>query len=106
MASQRFCQDCIQKHDCRSVYEQLGNSSGASVALTAILAFLLPLIVFIVSLAVSERVLARATNNEGLQIALNFLLALLVTLVFVFITRIIFKQPGLDKEFELKEYER
>ncbi|MFC1793607.1 hypothetical protein ACFL3Q_08485 [Planctomycetota bacterium] len=97
MVSQRFCQDCIQKHDCRSVYEQLGNSSGASVALKAILAFLLPLIVFIVSLAVSERVLAGAISIEGLQIALSFLIALLVTFVCVFITRIIIKQLGLDK---------
>ena len=91
MKSQSFCQDCIQKHDCRSVYEQLGNDSGASVTLKVILAFLLPLIVFIVSLAVSERILARAINIEEVQIALSFLLALLATFVCVLITRVISK---------------
>ena len=31
MESQRFCQDCIQKHDCQRIYEQLGDSPGESV---------------------------------------------------------------------------
>jgi uncharacterized membrane protein len=97
MAAQRFCQDCIQKHDCQRIYEQLGDSSGESVALKVILAFLLPLIVFIVSLAVFERVLAGAIKAEGLQIVLSFLLALLVTFICVFITRALNKQPGLNK---------
>jgi len=97
MESQRLCQDCIQKHDCKRIYEQLGDSPGESVTLKVILAFLLPLIVFIVSLAVFGRVLARAINNEGLQIALSFLLALLMTFVCVFIIKVLNKQPGLNK---------
>ena len=91
MASQRICQNCIQKHDCQRVYEQLGNASCSSIVLKAIIAFLLPLIVFIVSLAVSERVLARAIKIEEVQIVLSFLLALLATFVCVLITRVINK---------------
>jgi len=91
MASQRFCQDCIQKHDCKRIYEQLGGSPGPSVALKVILAFLLPLMVFIVSLAVFERVLAGAIDTERMQTILSFVLALLVTFVCVLITRVINK---------------
>ena len=91
MESQRFCQDCIQKHDCQRIYEQLGNASCSSIVLKAIIAFLLPLIVFIVSLAVSERLLAKAINIEEVQIVLSFLLALLATFVCVLITRVINK---------------
>ena len=97
MESQRFCQDCIQKHDCQRIYEQLGDSSGESVTLKVILAFLLPMIVFIVSLAVSDRALSVAIKTERLQTALNFLLALLVTFMFVLITRVLNKLFGLDK---------
>ncbi len=97
MESQKSCQDCIDKHDCQRIYEQLGNSPGESVTLKVIFAFLLPLIVFIVSLAVFERVLARAINIEEVQMALSFLLALLVTFVCVLITRVMNKQLGLDK---------
>jgi positive regulator of sigma E activity len=74
----------------------MGNSPGESVTLKVILAFLLPLIVFIVSLAVFGRVLARVINTEGLQIALSFLLALLATFLCVFITRVLNKRPGSD----------
>ena len=91
MTSQRFCQDCIQKHDCKRIYEQLGGSKWPSVTIKAILAFLLPLIVFIVSLAVFERVLAGAINTERMQTALSFVLALLVTFVCILITRVINK---------------
>ena len=91
MAPKRFCQDCIQKHDCKRIYEHLGDSPGPSVALKAILAFLLPLMVFIVSLAVFERVLAGAITTEQIQTALSFVLALLATFVCVLITRVINK---------------
>jgi len=91
MASQRFCQDCIQKHDCKRIYEQLGGSPGPSVTLKAILAFLLPLMVFIISLAVFERVIAGAISTEQMQTALSFVLALPVTFVCVLITRAISK---------------
>lgn len=87
MESQRFCQNCIQKHDCQRIYEQLGESPGGSVTLKVILAFLLPLIVFIVSLAVSERLLARAVKIEKLQVVLSILLALLVTFGCILIVR-------------------
>jgi len=89
MASQRFCQDCIQKHDCKRIYEQLGDSPCPSVALKAILAFLLPLMVFIVSLAVFERVLDGAITTEQMQTVLSFVLALLATFICVLITRVI-----------------
>ncbi len=69
----------------------MGGSSGPSVALKAILAFLLPLMVFIVSLAVFERVLAGEIATEQMQTVLSFVLALLVTFVCVLITRVINK---------------
>jgi uncharacterized membrane protein len=97
MESQRFCQDCIQKHDCKRIYEQLGDSSCKSVTLKVIFAFLLPLIVFIVSLAVFERVLVGTTNIEGLHITLSFVLALIVTFIYVYIIRVFNKQLGLNK---------
>jgi len=91
MASKRFCQDCIQTHDCKRIHEQLGDSPGPSVALKAILAFLLPLMVFIVSLAVFERVLDGAITTEQVQTVLSFVLALLATFICVLITRVINK---------------
>lgn len=75
----------------------MGDSSSESVTLKVIIAFLLPLIVFIVSLAVSERVIFRAINIEAVRIALSLVLALIATFVYVFIAKIFDKQPGLNK---------
>lgn len=75
----------------------MGDSSCEPVTLKVILAFLLPLIVFIVSLAVFEQVLAGAINIEGLHIALSFVLALIVTFIDVYITKVFNKQLGLSK---------
>lgn len=69
----------------------MGDSPCPSVALKAILAFLLPLMVFIVSLAVFERVLDGAITTEQVQTVLSFVLALLATFICVLITRVINK---------------
>jgi len=91
MARKVFCQDCTQKRDCQGIYEQLGGTPGPSVTLNVILAFLLPLLVFIVSLAVFEKVLAGTFNTGRLQTVVSFLLALLVTFACILITRVIRK---------------
>ncbi len=86
MAQQRFCQDCNQKHDCREVYHQLSDSKGPPVVLKAVVAFLLPILVFIVSLAAFEAILARVKSpisTKELRTVLSFLLALSVTFIFV-----------------------
>jgi len=92
MVSHNYCKDCIQKHECRSVYEKMGNASCTSVTLKVILAFLLPLVVFIVSLAISERIFAGAINFQKLQLVVSFLPALLVTFICIFILRMINKK--------------
>jgi len=83
MAQEKFCQDCDQKHDCQKIYGQLGNIKGPSVVLKVIVAFLLPVVVFIVSLAVFEEVLAKAVNAKELRTLLSFLISLLITFIFV-----------------------
>jgi len=87
MEQQKFCQECNQRHQCQEVYQQLGKAQGPSVAFKAIVAFLLPILVFIVTLAVSEKILAKIIDIKQLRIALDFLLALSVTLVIILISK-------------------
>lgn len=97
MAQQKFCQNCIEKNNCQEVFQHLGHIQGHSVVLEVIVAFLLPLVVFIVSLAIYERILAEPVNAKHLQTPLAFLLALLTTCTCILITRAIHKQPGKNK---------
>jgi DMSO/TMAO reductase YedYZ heme-binding membrane subunit len=89
MTEQEFCQDCNQKHDCQKIYEQLGNLKGPSVVFKVIVAFLLPVLVFIVSLAVFEEIFAKTINTEQLQTLLSFLIALLITFACILIVQAI-----------------
>jgi hypothetical protein len=92
MAQEKFCQDCDQNHDCQKVYQQLGNIKGPSVVFRVIVAFLLPLVVFIVSLAVFEEIFAEAINTEELRTALSFFIAMLITFVCILIIQAINRQ--------------
>jgi len=92
MIPQKFCQGCNQEHDCQDIHQELANFKGRSVVFKVCLAFLLPILVFIASLAVSERILAEAIDTEELRTALSFLLALSVTFGLILIIKLINKQ--------------
>jgi len=89
MAQEKFCQDCNQKHNCREVYQQLSDTKSPSVAAGAVVAFLLPILVFIGSLAAFEAILART--------ALSFVLALSVTVGLILIMKTINRQLSKNK---------
>lgn len=97
MAEQELCQQCNQRHDCQKVYQQLGNIEGPSIVVKVISAFLLPLVVFIVSLAVFGRMFAGATGPGQVQTALSFVLALLATFVCILIIRVINRRLSQDR---------
>ncbi len=79
------------------MHQHLGNIEGSSLVIKVLLAFLLPLVVFIVSLAIFERILAGAVNSGGVRTVVSFLLALLATFVCIVITRTASKRLGHDR---------
>lgn len=94
MNEKDFCDNCNQKHDCGSIYHQVGNTKGPSVVARVIIALLLPLVVFIISLTAFEEIFAKNIGSQFLQTALSLLLALLVTFIYILIARIINKRFG------------
>jgi len=95
MTEQKLCENCKQKHECQRIYEKLGDIKGPSVVIKVIIAFLLPILVFIVSLAFSERILRGVESSEQVKTALSFLFALLATFVCILIVRVIHRRVGL-----------
>lgn len=89
MTRQEFCHTCQQKKDCRKVYEQLGRGQGPSITAKVILAFLLPLVVFILALAAFERILAGAIGESGLLTGISLLLALSAGFACIIITAVL-----------------
>jgi len=79
------------------VYEQLGKIEGPSIVKKVVLAFLLPLVVFVASLAILERMFSRVISAEQARSALSFASALLLTFVCILLTKVIDRQFGQDK---------
>ena len=83
----RRCNNCDQKERCQEVFKELGNLKGPSVLPKVVQAFLLPLIFFIISLAVAENVLAeRVASSLGKN-----LLALAAAAAVVFLYLMVLK---------------
>jgi len=87
MNEQKFCENCGQKHDCQWIYKKLGGFTGPSIALRVVLAFLTPMLIFIISLAASQEILARFITKKSLLTTSSFLLALSVAFVCVLIAK-------------------
>ncbi|MHC4159979.1 MAG: hypothetical protein ACYSSO_12965 [Planctomycetota bacterium] len=97
MTQQKLCQDCSQNHDCKELYDQLGHAKGPSIALKAVIAFLLPLAVFIGALAVFETFSNRTLNEGHLHVLLDFLLAISATLTVIISINVINRKLGKAK---------
>ena len=85
MTDKEDCSNCAGAHDCKVIYEQMGKAQGPSVVKKVIVAFLLPIIVFVVCLVVADKKLVAVTRNEHLRILLGVLFAGLVSFVYVLI---------------------
>ncbi|MHC4462298.1 MAG: SoxR reducing system RseC family protein [Planctomycetota bacterium] len=81
MIEDKFCQDCNQRQNCQEVYQKLGKTKGPSVVFNTVAAFLLPILVFIASLAAFEAIFGKA--------GLSFVSALSVTFVCILIIKAI-----------------
>ncbi|MDT8302130.1 MAG: hypothetical protein RQ760_11650 [Sedimentisphaerales bacterium] len=92
MIEEEFCDNCNQKHNCGIIYHQLGNSNGPSVVVKVVIAFLLPLVVFIFSLAAFQEIFTKTISSQNMQTGLSLVSALLVTFSCILIIRVINKR--------------
>ena len=92
MAQQKYCRQCSRKDRCGDIYTKLGNEKGPSILPKALQAFLLPMAVFILSLAASLHVLAKFLTSPEIRNVLALLPALSVTLISVPIIKAVASQ--------------
>jgi len=79
MDDQDICQGCGQKNRCEQVYRALSCEKGPSVLARVTIAFLLPLIVFIAALAISQRIIVEYVDTQHWQTMISFVIAMAVT---------------------------
>ena len=92
MPDEDKCQGCQSKDSCKEIYKQIGSSSEPSVTVRVLIAFLLPIAVFIIALAISEKILASKLNSQAAVTAISVITAVFITGLVVFIVRALVKK--------------
>ena len=75
MTEEKKCSNCQHGSDCKIAYEQIGCVEGPNVAVKVFMAFLLPILIFIVALVVFEDVFAMFISSDKLSRILTLLAA-------------------------------
>ena len=89
MPQKKNCDSCSHKHSCSDVYENLGKAKGPGVGFRVFIAFFVPIVVFIISLTVFEKISAEIAASEKLKTAIAFLLSLTVTILVMLVIKLI-----------------
>jgi len=83
MVDQQLCKDCGHRQSCQAVYEAMSGHKGPSVTLRVVVVFLVPMLVFIGSLVIAEKIMADLVVAGELRTLLSFLVAILATLAWI-----------------------
>lgn len=91
------CGKCGFRHGngrcCIDIYQRIGYQKGESITYMVLLAFVLPALVFIGSLILSDYIFSMFISPGGLRTFFAFLAAVLITLIFVQLIRILTRKP-------------
>ena len=87
MDNTKNCSGCVDSDRCQAAYENAGKSKGPPVAGKVFLVFLLPILIFIITLGVSEKYLGDIIEKPDAKTAVGVLLALSASLVYIFVVR-------------------
>jgi len=85
------CQGCSQAHDCKKIYQQLGRTEGPSVARSVVIAFALPITVFVTGLGLCQWLLAGRVEQPA-QSAIAVIPATAVTIAMVWALNLVAKR--------------
>lgn len=87
MTQDKNCDNCVHSDRCSEIYERLGRTKGPSVVSKVVLAFLLPIIIFIVTLAVCQLWLKSVFDSENIITGVGAIIALFTVLIYIFTVR-------------------
>ncbi len=84
MDQENNCRDCVQSNSCKEMYRALGRRGGPNVALMSVVAFVVPVAVFVGALACSGWFLRGISGTQRFGTILSFGIASATTVVVVF----------------------
>lgn len=88
MQEHKECDKCTNKKTCKDAYKQIGSYKGKSVLPGVIAAFLIPLIVFAVSLSIFENIFENYFRSQALTIGLSVSVAFTTAFLSVLLIKL------------------
>ena len=91
MPEDNKCQSCPERQGCKDVYRQLGQSEGPPVTLNVVIAFVLPLVIFIASMATCLAIVSKI-NKLLPAVPISLAAAVAVTALYVALASLFVKK--------------
>jgi hypothetical protein len=92
MPDEDKCEGCQSRDSCKEIYKLIGSGKGPSVTVRVLIAFVMPLAVFIAALIISENILASKLDPEAAITALSLIIAVITSALAVLIVRALLKK--------------
>jgi len=96
MDDERLCHDCRHRQTCQQIYAKLGRDGVPSVLRKVLLGLLLPLVIFVVSVASISRLFSALELAVAAQAICSFVTAVAATICFVLVLRVLEKRAWPD----------
>ena len=90
MTHQQQCNGCEHSNTCATIYRQLGQSDAPPVASKVFIAFVLPILSFVIMLALVEGILNGRIDPQLAQLT-GFFMAIVVSLLVVIASSFLMK---------------
>ena len=81
------CDGCHEKNSCQQLYQRIGNSDSPNIVWKVTAAFLIPMLIFTVVLAVCQMLFESAEKNQSLRIILSVAVSVGVVVLYAAIAR-------------------
>ena len=97
------CKDCPNGNKCSEIYSKLGESGCKPVTIPVSIAFLLPMVVFIVSVVVFSEYCSGGFENKTNASSISLLVGVFTAGLSVYVARLIYSRKRVNKEFVEKD---
>jgi hypothetical protein len=98
MANQGICDNCGLKDGCKQVYQRMADYQGPSVLGKVLIAFVLPLLSFVLAVAVFGKVAGRFGLVRELEVILSLVFGLFTAAGVVLVVKVISRQFRKDRQ--------
>ena len=89
---EKHCDGCVQKDHCQEIYAKLGHSEGPNIAFKAIMAFAVPIVVFVAAALLTQTLLKNKIENASLIVLIQLATGLVAAGIVVLIIRRFYRQ--------------